>query len=292
MGPMPHLAVQGAGGVGARGAAPAEGGAGEGVALLVPLVVLPGDVDSIGVWVLARHIPAGRGRCGERGHMSLGGSSTATPEARQLLLLGSPAATAPAVPPPTPVPSSLRQHSPPLGPAAAPHTPLSPGPARQQDALALAQSVEPEAAVIPHNLVVFFLNKWPRPLPQVLPAAAATMAEAGRSASGLSGYSGAAAAAALELLSVDRPRRERGTHLMNSLNLTLPRKQMPWLSLRPLLGRSAAAASARTCRAEAHRTQGVGVGDGGGGASAARCKGKGCAAYKATHHAKANRKPA
>lgn len=37
---------------------------------------------------------------------------------------------------------------------------------------------------------------------------------------------------------------------MNSLNLTLPRKQMPWLSLRALLGKSAAAAKARTCRSK------------------------------------------
>lgn len=46
----------------------------------------------------------------------------------------------------------------------------SPGATGQRDALALAHSVEPKAAVVAHHLVRLLLHNRARPLPKVLPA--------------------------------------------------------------------------------------------------------------------------
>jgi hypothetical protein len=55
---VPHLAVQRAGRVGPTRGAPIEGAASKAAALLVLFVVLSGDVDGVGVWVLASDVPA------------------------------------------------------------------------------------------------------------------------------------------------------------------------------------------------------------------------------------------
>ena len=284
--PLPHLAEQRQRRVDAHGAAPADGAAGEGVAAVRVLVVLARDVHGVAARVLARHVPAGgavgrrcraRGRCGgargaaaapsagayssPRGstHIALCPRRAQPPPraaGRPGLTRGRRTAGCPCAGPPCGTrsrggsPPPPRSPPPQSGPATPPGAPCARG---RRGGVGEGTCCTPCTAVrhlaMPDGCAPACRRGDSHPTAHDTPAAQAASFPVPASPSPPCSPRQPAV-----------PPRQPA-HLTNSLNLTLPRKQMPWLSLRAWLGRSAAAASARTCRGE---RQQVGAGSMGG----------------------------
>lgn len=173
-----HLAEQRPRRVGPRVAAPAEGAASEGVALLVGLVVLAGHVDSVGGGVLASDVPAaGSGRCAqvEQEAEEAAALAALVPHAGRQAGRQSAARRRPLAGR-APIQAGPGEHSrgggggPRTGRRPSPAPPGSPGPAGEGHPLALPHCVEPEAAVVAQYLVALLFHNRPRPLAKVLPA--------------------------------------------------------------------------------------------------------------------------